>query len=304
MKRILSLLLVSLLLIMPVMSLAQEMPPTHQALAEIEVMLYGGVSDGPLATRLNRIESDLFGAQKTGAFVGRLAEAYNYVSGENLAGGSVVLKLNVIEWSLFQKLSTGSVVSRLGEIEKQFYGELTTGSVFTRINRISSDIFPSNTFNVDNVNIPSGTLIKIKLDSDLDSEKTQAGTVVAYTVAEDLKINNRVVIPAGAQGRGTILNITPSGNMGKGGSIEISWGTLSAIDGTRIDVGMTEKAISRFNSSNEELAAIASIAGAVMLSPVGIAAGFFVKGKPMVIPKGTVFYVEARYETRVGGILF
>ncbi|HHY19581.1 MAG TPA: TrbI/VirB10 family protein [Firmicutes bacterium] len=304
MRKRIACLLSLLIVIMPVATLAAEMPPTHEALAEIEVMLYGGAGNGPLASRLERIEGDLFGTTQTGAFVARLSRAYDYISGENLIEGSVVLKLNVIEWSLFQKLSVGSVVNRLAEIEKQFYGEIASGSIFSRINRLNNDIFPSSSFQVDNVIIPVGTLIKIRLDSSINSEETKPGTTVAYTVAEDVKINGRLAIPAGAQGRGTVLNVSPSGNMGKGGVIEISWGSILAIDGTRIDVGMTDKSISKFNSSSEELAAMASIAGAVMLSPVGLAAGFFVKGKPMVIDKGTEFFVDVRYETRVGGVTF
>ena len=303
MKKVLAFLLVSLLLLMPNMALAAQMPPTNQALAEIEVMLYGGAGEGPLVTRLNRIENDLFGTAQSGPFVDRLARAYNYISGESLTEGSVVLKLNIIEWALFQKLTTGSVVTRIADIEKQFYGDITAGSLFSRINKISNDLFPSSSFVVSSVAIPAGTMVRVRLTNAFDSEKTQPGAVVFYTIAEDVKINDKLVIPAGAQGRGTVLNVNASGNMGKGGSIEVSWGSLFAADGTKIEVGMTEKAISKINSS-EELAAMASIAGAVMLSPVGLAAGFLVKGKPMVIPVGSEFFVEVRYETKVGGIQF
>jgi hypothetical protein len=303
MKKVLAFLLVSLLLLMPNMALAAQMPPTNQALAEIEVMLYGGAGDGPLVTRLARIENDLFGTTQSGPFVDRLARSYNYISGESLTEGSVVLKLNIIEWALFQKLTTGSVVTRIADIEKQFYGDITTGSLFSRINKISNDLFPASSFIVSSEAIPAGTMVRVRLTTDLDSEKTQPGSVVSYTVAEDVKIKDKLVIPAGAQGRGTVLNVNASGNMGKGGSIEVSWGSLFAADGTKIEVGMTEKTISKINSS-EELAAMASIAGAVMLSPVGLAAGFFVKGKPMTIPAGSEFFVEVRYETKVGAIQF
>ncbi|MFA6693351.1 MAG: hypothetical protein WCS44_00755 [Bacillota bacterium] len=304
MKRCLTVLLVSLMLVLPLVTMAAEVPPTHQALTEIEVMLYGGASEGPLVNRLSSIEQDLFGSVKTGAFVQRLASAYNYITGESLAEGSVILKLNVIEWALFQNLSTGSIVSRIGEIENQFYGQLSTGSIFTRVNTISSDIFPASSFNVESVKMPSGTMVKVKLDTDLNSEQTKAGTVVAYTVAEDVVVNERLVIPAGAQGRGTVLSVEPSGNMGKGGSIEISWGTLKAIDGTRVDVGMTEKTINAFNLGKNEISAASSVAGGVVISPVGLASGLFVKGKEMIVPGGTRFSIEVKYETRIGGVLF
>ncbi len=304
MKRRLTILLVSLILVLPVLTAAAELPPTHQALAEIEVMLYGGASDGPLVNRLNAIEQDLFGVTKSGAFVQRLASAYNFITGESLTEGSIVLKLNVIEWALFQKLSTGSIVSRIGEIESQFYGQLSAGSVFERINRISNDIFPTNSFNVETVKVSSGTVVRVRINIALSSEDTKPGTVIPYTVAEDVVINERLVIPAGAQGRGTVINVTPLGSMGKHGTVEISWGSLTAIDGTRIDVGMTEKSIAAFNTSYSDLKASASVAGGVVITVEGTAPGFMSPGKALILPEGTRLPIEVKYEARVGGVMF
>ncbi len=304
MRKLTVFLLMSLFFIMPFTSLAVEMPPPQQALVEIEKLLYGESDTGPFATRLSRIEQDIFGEIKEDAFVPRLSNAYNYVKGESFPEGSVALRLNVIEWALFQKFSSSSVITRLNEIEQQFYGGLNRGTIFSRVNTISKDIFPSGSFKTESVKMPAGTLVKIQLDTILDSENTKAGAVVSYTVVEDVKVNDRVVIPAGRQGRGSVLNVSPSGNLGKGGSIEVSFTGLEAIDETNLKVGMTDRTIKEFNSKTQGVVATPSVDGAVIFNQGSLATGFFVKGKELIIPSGTKLSLEIRYDILVTGVYF
>ena len=51
-----------------------------------------------------------------------------------------------------------------------------------------------------------------------------------------------------------------------------------------------------------EMAAGASMAGIVLLGPVGLAGGYFVKGKDVEIPAGTEFFVEVARATRATGL--
>ncbi len=304
MRKLTAFFLFALFFIMPFSSLAVEMPPPQRALEEIEISLYGEANPGPFATRLGRIEEDIFGKVNEGAFVARIADAYNYVKGESFPEGSVKLRLNVIEWALFKKLSSVSVITRLNEIEQQFYGEKQLGTIFSRVNKISSDIFPAGTFRTESIKIPAGTIVIVNLDTTLDSEKTNAGAVVSFTVAEDIKVNGKVVIPAGRQGRGSVLNVSPSGNLGKGGSMEISFTNLEAIDETNLKVGMTDRTIKEFNSKNQNIVASPSVDGAVIFNQGSLSVGFFVKGKELVIPSGIKLSLEVRYDVLVTGVYF
>ncbi|NLY52774.1 MAG: hypothetical protein GX063_07680, partial [Firmicutes bacterium] len=84
------------------------------------------------------------------------------------------------------------------------------------------------------------------------------------------------------------------------GRLVVDFGTLSAIDGSPVALVMEEKATEKNKSL--ELAAGAGMAGAILLGPIGLAGAWFVKGKDVVIPMGTEFYVEVMRDARVSGL--
>lgn len=67
------------------------------------------------------------------------------------------------------------------------------------------------------IDLPAGTDLRVRLDSDLGSKISHAGDTFTATVANDVTANGQVVIPRGAQAEGTVIDAKPLGRF-KGGA--------------------------------------------------------------------------------------
>src|SRR5690606_30248361 len=148
--------------------------------------------------------------------------------------------------------------------------------------------------------LPKGTLVKIELLTELNSEKSRPNDVVSYKVVEDVRIDNAIVIPAGTIGQGHVVSVDGAGRLGQGGFVTVDFGTVTAMDSTRVKVQVAERATEQNKSL--ELAAGASLAGVVLLGPIGLAAGYFVRGKAHIVPVGTTFYAETASDSKVNAL--
>lgn len=88
------------------------------------------------------------------------------------------------------------------------------------------------------------------------------------------------------------------GAFGQSGRVEVDWGTVPAIDGTPIKLNVSVRAAEQ----NQQLAVAASMAGVVLLGPVGLVGGLFVQGQDHVVPVGTQFFVEVSQEAQALGL--
>jgi hypothetical protein len=68
------------------------------------------------------------------------------------------------------------------------------------------------------ITLPSGTAIRVRLDSDLGSKISQPGDSFSATVADDVRKDGDVVIPKGARAEGTVIDAKPLGHF-KGGAL-------------------------------------------------------------------------------------
>jgi hypothetical protein len=82
------------------------------------------------------------------------------------------------------------------------------------------------------VELPAGTNLRVRLDSDLGSQTSQPGQSFSATVAEDVLKNGQVIIPKDSRAEGTVIDAKPLGKF-KGGallsirldSVHTRWGT-------------------------------------------------------------------------------
>jgi hypothetical protein len=84
------------------------------------------------------------------------------------------------------------------------------------------------------VTIPDGTEVTAVLQDELSSKTATEGDAVNFTLEEDLKINNRVVISKGTLIKGSIANAQSAGRMGKGGKLGIRVESTTTVDGQKI----------------------------------------------------------------------
>jgi hypothetical protein len=68
------------------------------------------------------------------------------------------------------------------------------------------------------ITLPSGTAIRVRLDTDLGSKISQPGDSFTATVADEVLKEGEVVIPKGARAEGTVIDAKPLGHF-KGGAL-------------------------------------------------------------------------------------
>lgn len=143
--------------------------------------------------------------------------------------------------------------------------------------------------------IPQGTLIKIRLEQTLSTKTSRTGEMVKFTAAEELEIGKRVVVRKGAFVQAQLEKVRGPGRFGKNGSLKIKYLFVKAANGKQVPITLGERAA----KTNESMgyAAGASAAGFMILGPVGILGGAFVKGKHITIPAGTELLVEIARDT-------
>lgn len=271
-------------------------------LVQVEEILYGRAQEGSLLSRLERVETDVLGGPDTGAFLVRVQRMVGLLTG---AEGEVSLKmkLNAVEWAMFQSVNEGlSIARRLDQLESAMFGETyASQGIVPRLNNLVDFMWPGGRVHVAERTVPKGTLVKIELLTELNSERSRPNDVVTYRVAEDVRIDNAIVIPAGALGQGHVISVDAAGRLGQDGLVQVDFGRISTIDSKNVAIDVAERATEQNRSL--ELAAGASIAGVLLLGgPIGLAAGYFVQGKSHVVPVGTTFYAETASEVRVNAL--
>jgi len=267
-------------------------------LAAVEQAIYGAEQAGSLVERVSRIERDVYGGTQSGPLLVRIQNVYGYLVG---VGGplNIGLQLNVVEYLVFQRMNTGAPLTRrLEDLERNILGTTQQLPLAERVRSLLELVWPSGELNVRQVTVPKETLVKIHLLTEINSGTSRVGQRVRYRVVEDVIIDGRVVIPAGAEGEGEITAVQSAGRFGQAGRVEVNWGTVPAIDGTRVQLNVSTRAAQQ----NQELAVAASMAGVILLGPVGLVGGLFVQGQEHVVPVGAQFYVEVARETQALGL--
>ncbi|MCI5567861.1 MAG: hypothetical protein MR375_08445 [Veillonellaceae bacterium] len=299
-KKLMSAMLSGVFLISTMGTAAAEVPQTVEArLTTVESDTYGGEQTGALIDRINHLERDYEGKHSNGSMLQRV----NYLYGnlyENQSGPSLMTKLNAIEWGIRHEVSRTPVQNRITELETKVQGKTTDGSYRSRITKLGTYAFGGNALPITQVTLPENTLIKIALSSPVNAKELKKGDTVRYEVAEDVVIDGVLLFTKGSPGEGVVTDVTQARNFGRNAKIDIDFKTLQAMDGTRVDAYIGEKA--KKEMKNLAMAAGASLAGIAVLGPVGIIGGVFVKGKNIDLPAGTEVYVQTSKEISVYGV--
>ncbi len=270
-------------------------------LNEVEELLYGQVQSGAILTRIEQIEKEIFGGIQPGAVMTRIDRVSLFLAG-NLTTTGLKLHINLVEWVFLGALTAHEpLLERLEKIENEFFGSIQEGSLDQRIKQLMIFLWGTTELDLKPVNLEEQTLVEIQLLELVDSGKNKVGDQVKYKVSSDVVINNRIVIPKGAIGLGKITEVVSAGSLGRNGRVVIDFGSVPALDGNQIRLRMSERATEE--NSRLELAAGASMAGVLLLGPIGLVGGYFVKGQDVQIKPETRFFVETERTRESLGIL-
>ena len=128
--------------------------------------------------------------------------------------------------------------------------------------------------------LPAQSVIGIQLDSTLSSETAQVEDAVNGRVTRDVRVGDRVVIPAGSRATGLVTLVERGGRLKDRARLGVRFTSVTLADGTRVPI-VTE-AISREGDSprNESAAKIGggAIGGAIIGGILGGAKGAAIGG--------------------------
>ncbi len=279
---------------------AQDLTASEKV-AQTELILYGTEQKGSLSERINSLEKDINGSVTNEPIISRIDRAYFYVKGtSSTVVPSLLVKLNVLEAAFATKTSELPAKTRLEALENLINGRIDTGSIDDRMNVLLSMAFPNGSIETSQVTLPKDTLVKISIEQELDSKTTAVGSSVLFRVQDNIYVDGILAIPKGASAHGRVSKVSRANSFGRSGKIEIEYSHIIAIDNSNVPIIVGK--LAKEATESMALAAGASIASMVILGPIGIIGGVFVKGKEYKIPKGAVLYVQVKEDVVINGV--
>ena len=274
-----------------------------EKISALERTLYGTEQAGALVSRMDSLEDDIYGTITTDPILNRVDNLYDYVNGYAGSGeASFLTKLSAVEWQFTESTAGGPAKSRIETLETMLNGEVSTGSLASRLEALANLAFQDGIVVVETVTLPKDSVIKLEFAEDLSSKTAQAGDVVKYKVADNVFVNDVLVIPKGAEGLGKVMKVVGPRMFGQDARIDVDFGFLYAIDNTRVKVFLGE--IAKQEAKTIAGAAGATIGGMVVLGPIGVIGGAFVTGKSVNIPAGSITFVQVKGDTEIQGMVY
>ena len=283
---------------------ADSAVPMADKIGAMEKMLYGTEQSGSLLQRMDSLEDDVYGTITSDAIINRVDNMYDYLEGTPDNGeASFATKLNVVEWKMNESMSGGAAKNRIEDTEKLLYGQNQTGSLSGRLESLLKlASYTDGNVPVQQVVLPKDSVFKIAFTSELSTKMSRKGDVVHFKAADNLYVNDVLVLPKGATGIGEVKKVVQPGIFGKDGRIDIDFTCIYGVDGTKIPITVGELAKQKAESIAG--AAGAAIGGMIILGPVGLVGGAFVKGNSVTIPVGCETFVQIAEDTSLQGVVY
>lgn len=296
-------LLLTAALFIETMGLAAAAAPAGtmaEKLAAVERTAYGTPQTGALLDRVNRLERDFEGVHAPEASVMQRVDALYETMFDNVFAPSLVTQMNAIEWGITRTVSMDSIQKRVSEMEIAMTGAPSEGTYRARIDTLAGYAFGSADIPLSPTEVPANTLVKVSLATPVNAKELKAGDRVEFQAAEDVIESGRLLFAKGSPGYGEVLKVSQARNFGRDAEVQIDFKALRTIDGTDAAMMLGEESKEKMQSM--AMAAGASIAGMVLLGPVGIIGGAFIKGKNINLPAGTELYIQTAEPVTVFGL--
>ncbi|MDY5481371.1 MAG: hypothetical protein SPG03_03140 [Veillonella caviae] len=270
----------------------------------LEQTVYGELQDGAVVDRINQLDETIYGTGFTGnsqTLSKRVDSLYDSLEG---SGTNISLReeMDALEYTYQNSINAGSLVDRVEKMERSVNGRISTGPLEKRIISLKTKVYGGNVKLTNQVGtLASNQVFKVMLNDALSSKTNQLGDTVHFTVAENVMDGNVLLVPAGTVGTGTITTLKKARSFGRNGALDITFDSIPAIDGTEFTAVQGEDAKNKTKS--EIKAAGASVAGVVLLGPVGLVGGAFIKGKNVEYSAGTIVYVQPQDSVSIQGLV-
>ncbi len=154
----------------------------------------------------------------------------------------------------------------------------------TPFNQINSQTPPQSTDQDKSaLFIPEDTPVRLLLAQTLSSASAKVNDKVDFEVVEDIKVGNVVAIPQGFTAIGTVTEARTKKSFGRSGKLNVNIDYVRLADGEKVSLRAVKG-----GSGGSRTGAMtgAVVATAIVFFPAA-PLFFFIKGKNIVIPKGT-----------------
>jgi hypothetical protein len=139
------------------------------------------------------------------------------------------------------------------------------------------------------VTVPAGTKVLLRFETPVDSNTIKEGTIVKFTVATDVLVGRTIVFRQGTPAQGIVTEVSKPGIFGKNARVRITDIQAEAVDGKPARVAPLDVTPDSVRQTADVSAAGATaITGAILLGPIGLAAGALIRGGNVTLPSGAV----------------
>lgn len=138
--------------------------------------------------------------------------------------------------------------------------------------------------------VPPGTVVMLEFRETVSTRTAKKSERIPLRVYTNVVVNGKTLIRQDAPATGVITSVRKPGRFGKRGELKIRLESVTDVSGNRVALEQYESG-NRFTASGPGAAA----GGLLVLGPVGVVGGAFVKGKHVTIEKGT------RIQAKVAG---
>ena len=275
---------------------------SRQMMEQIEKLIYGYVNQGGLIERLGKVEEDLFGRSLPGTIAERHAAILNFLDTGTEEQPSMMFKLAVAEWVVDKKIRASEPAARrLEDLEVNLTGASRSGSpIVMRVESLLATLIMDPVLSQP-VNLPANTVMKFRFMDELSPAKSQPGDFVRLELTDDIIVNQCLVAPAGSLLITEVREVKRPRMFGVPGEVRLSFNELKPLGPQKPPVTVGEAALNAIKEARKVGdrgegaivgAGAVSIAGAMLLGPVGLVSGVFIRGNSIKIVPGSVTFVQ------------
>ncbi len=267
-------------------------------LSKVEMAIYGTTQEKPLIERVEYLEKELVGRTLPGTIASRAKQLKEFIISGTPEEPSVIFKINASQWMLEEKITPETLIVKIENLENILFGKTSSDVLAMRAESIFGVCFKEGRPQVEEVVVPAGTLVPVRFLSTLNSKNNKTGETFDFQISENVFIDNKLLIPANFKGVGEITKAKKATILSRPGKLEIEFKSVSALDGTSLNLILGEKA----EEENKRLyvAVGAGILGLIILSsPIGLIAGALIPGKNVKIEEGTEMFLQIESDTPV-----
>lgn len=272
-------------------------------LSRLERYIYGEDLNGATADRLRQIEEDLFGRNTGRKEAEKAGYLHDFVFNGTPANPSLDMKLSFLEWRLFNRTGEGNLEARLADIDRQVTGHVSMEPLAFRLEQQIHLVIENGMISLHQVTIPRGTEIKMRLKKDISSRTAKKNDLIPMVLAHDVFIDNNILVMTnGGIVTSSVKSVRRGGRFGRTGYVNLDVTKIESMDSSELPIQI-DAAGERFDKKKIGMAAGASTLGYLVLGPIGLAGGAFIKGGEVEIPAGTEISVRTTEDCKVVGVL-